>query len=126
LVLFFSFACSVEKKTNEIFVEISPEKLTLDQKNIQKDDFEKQLKIVIDKKKSDGFKREELIINLNVDKRTRRGDIADIETALRRLNVRRVNYSTLGEEQTSDSTQIEVDRLLLIHPVSGKLKDYRR
>jgi hypothetical protein len=29
-----------------------------------------------------------------VDKNTRRGDIADIEVSLRRLNIRQINYST--------------------------------
>jgi hypothetical protein len=95
-ILFFSIACSVEKKSNEIYVEISPEKLTLDKKAIYKDDFEKELKLIIEEKAANGIKREELIINLRVDSRTRRGDIADIETALRRLNVRRVIYSTFG------------------------------
>ena len=100
-ILFCSIACSVEKKTNQIYIEISPEKLTLDGKDIHKDDFEKELKLIIDEKKADGIKREQLVVNLKVDSRTRRGDIADIETALRRLNVRRVNYSTFGKEQTS-------------------------
>ena len=35
LILCFLIACSVEKKTNQIFVEISPEKLTLDEKTIK-------------------------------------------------------------------------------------------
>ena len=92
-------ACGTELKTKEIFVELSPNSLILEQKQIEKKDFEKELKTVIDKKIQDGFKKDELIINLKVDENTRRGDIADLETAMRRLNVRKVIYSTFGRNK---------------------------
>jgi hypothetical protein len=98
LCLFFS-ACGTELKTKEIFVELSPDSLVLEQKRIEKKDFEKELKTVIDKKIQEGFKKEELTINLTVDKNTRRGDMADLETAMRRLNVRKVIYSTFGKNK---------------------------
>lgn len=90
-------ACGKELKTNNIFVEMSPASIILEQRQIEKGSFEKELKIVIDKKLREGFNKEELTINLRVDKNTRRGDIADVEVAMRRLNVRKVIYSTFAE-----------------------------
>src|SRR5688572_13870626 len=108
LFLFITIACSTEKKTNAIYIEISPGKLTLNQKTIKKAHFEKELKSIIDEKEATGFKREELVINLKVDERTRRGDIADIEVALRRLNVRRVIYSTFDKKQEVALNRIQL------------------
>jgi hypothetical protein len=68
----------------------------LSKKQIEKKDFEKELKVMIGKKIDEGFKRDELTIVLKVDENTRRGDIADIETSMRRLNVRKVTYSVFG------------------------------
>ena len=95
--------CGTESKikTNDIFVEVYPDRLILDQKQIEKKDFEKELELVISKKIEGGFKRSELTIFLKVDESTRRGDIADIEASLRRLNVRKVTYSVFGKKQTS-------------------------
>jgi len=109
LFLFITIACSTEKTTNTIYVEISPEKLILNQKTIKKEHFEKELKSIIEEKETTGFKREELVINLKVDERTRRGDIADIEVVLRRLNVRRIVYSTFGKQA------VALNRITPIH-----------
>lgn len=92
LYLVFS-ACGIELKTKNIFIELSPGSLLLERRKIDKTSFEKELKIVIDKKMQEGFEKEDLIINLKVDKNTRRGDIADLQTAMRRLNVKKVIYS---------------------------------
>jgi hypothetical protein len=88
-------------KTKDIFVELFPDRLILEQKQIEKNDFEKELKLVINKKIEEGFKLEDLTIVLKVDENTRRGNIADLETAMRRLNVRNVTYSVFGRKQTS-------------------------
>jgi hypothetical protein len=88
-------------KTKEIFVELSPGRLILEQRQIEKNDFEKELKLAINKKIEEGFKRDELAIVLKFDGNTRRGDIADLETAMRRLNVRKVTYSVFDRKQTS-------------------------
>jgi hypothetical protein len=90
----FLISCSQDKETNQIFVILTPDKLELDNKLIDKKEFEKELKIIVDKKLKTGLTKEELIINMKVDKDTRRGDIADIEVSLRRLNVRQITYST--------------------------------
>jgi adenosylcobinamide amidohydrolase len=66
----------------------------LEKREIEKSNFEKELKTVVDSKIKQGYKREQLIINLMVDKETRRGDIADLEVVMRRLNVRKIIYST--------------------------------
>lgn len=93
-LLLFLMCCSSEPKSNIIFIEISPAKLLLENREIEKRSFEKELKIVIDYKLKQGFKKEELVVNLKVDKQTRRGDIADLEVSLRRLNMRKIIYST--------------------------------
>ena len=93
IVLSLAFAqCGTESKikTKDIFVELYPDRLILEQKQIEKKDFEKELKVVIGKKIDEGFKRDELTIVLKVEENTRRGDIADIETSMRRLNVRTI------------------------------------
>ena len=72
--------------------------IDVNQKTIIKAHFEKELKSIIDEKETTGFKREELVINLKVEERTRRGDIADIQVALRRMNVRRIIYSTFDKQ----------------------------
>jgi hypothetical protein len=79
---------------NIISLQLSPEKLILENKEIDKADFEKELKIIVENRIKDGIDKKELIIDLKTDKRTKRGDLADIEVSLRRLNVRRINYST--------------------------------
>ena len=90
-VLLLLTACSDDKI---ISIQISPEKLLLENKEINKVDFEKELKKIVDERTNDGLDKKELTIDLKTDKRTKRGDLADIEVSLRRLNVRRVTYST--------------------------------
>lgn len=94
LLSLFLLSCSQEKESNQISVILTPDKLELNSNLIEKKDFEKELKIIIDNKIKSGYKREELIINMKVDKNTRRGDVADIEVSLRRLNIRQIIYST--------------------------------
>jgi biopolymer transport protein ExbD len=101
LFLLLLISCSTEKKTNIIYVEVSPEKITLEQKTVKKENLEKELKSIIANKKTQGFKSEELIIDLKVDERAKRGALADIETTLRRLNLRKVSYSKFSMEQKS-------------------------
>ena len=89
-----------EIKKNEIFVELYPDRLILEQKQIKKNDFEEELKTVVDKKIDEGFKKDELTIVLKVEKNTRRGDVADVEMSMRRLNVRKLKFS-IFEKKTS-------------------------
>jgi biopolymer transport protein ExbD len=93
LIILFLTNCS-DKETNKISVILTPEKLQLEQTVIDKKEFEKELKIIVDRKIKSGLKKDELIIDLRVDKNTRRGDVADVEVSLRRLNIRQVTYST--------------------------------
>ncbi len=90
-ILLLLTACSDDKV---ISVQLSPEKLIIENKEIDKADFEKELKAIVDERTKVGLERKELTIDLKADKRTKRGDLADIEVSLRRLNVRRVTYST--------------------------------
>ncbi|MCZ8020153.1 MAG: hypothetical protein O9294_00195 [Cytophagales bacterium] len=90
-ILLLLAACSNNKV---ISIQVSPERLILENKEIAKADFEKELKAIVDKKIKDGIKRSELTVDLVTDLRTKRGDLADIEVSLRRLNIRRIIYST--------------------------------
>jgi biopolymer transport protein ExbD len=104
VLVLFLWQCRSEskiKKTNEISIELYPDSLFLEQRQIKKKDFEKELRIAINIKLEAGFKRDELTIVLKVDENTRRGDVADIQTSMRRLNVRKVIYSTFGKKQAS-------------------------
>lgn len=77
-----------------IVVQISPEKMIVENKEIRKADFEKILRAIIEERQQNGVERSELTIDLRTDKETKRGELADVEVSLRRLNVKRVNYST--------------------------------
>mgnify|MGYP001193188011 CR=1 FL=1 len=94
ILVVFLLSCSQDKETNQISVILTPNKLELNTSLIDKKEFEKELKIIVDKKVKYGYKKEELVINMNVDKNTSRGDVADIEVSLRRLNIRQIIYST--------------------------------
>jgi hypothetical protein len=94
VITLFLFNCSQDKETNQIAVILTPDKLELDNNLIDKKEFEKEFKIIVEKKLEHGYKKEELIINMKVDKNTRRGDVADIEVSLRRLNIRQIIYSS--------------------------------
>jgi hypothetical protein len=75
----FVFVECASQRTNVIYLEVSPAKLILNQKLIAKSDFERHLKITINRKIDEGFKRDELVKDIKINARTRRGDIADIE-----------------------------------------------
>jgi hypothetical protein len=97
-VMLFMMGCNSEPPTNMIFVEISPKKLLLEKRHIKMRDFESELKFVVGLKLKEGFKKEELTVNVKVDDKTRRGDIVDLETSMRRLDVRKVMYSTFDNK----------------------------
>ena len=88
-------SCSHDNKI--IHVQLSPEKLLVENKEINKANFEKELKAIVDERKKNGINREALTIDLTADNNTRRGDLADIEVSLRRLNLRRIIYSTYDQ-----------------------------
>ncbi|GAA0196341.1 hypothetical protein GCM10009122_60910 [Fulvivirga kasyanovii] len=103
IVLSFVFVqCGAKNEVNAnlILVELYPDRLILEQKQIKKNDFEEELKTVVDKKIDEGFKKDELTIVLKVEKNTRRGDVADVEMSMRRLNVRKLKFS-IFEKKTS-------------------------
>lgn len=68
--------------------------MIVENKEISKADFEKILRAIIEERQQNGVERSELTIDLRTDKETKRGELAGIEVSLRRLNVKRVNYST--------------------------------
>ncbi|NOS94608.1 MAG: hypothetical protein HOP30_22075 [Cyclobacteriaceae bacterium] len=90
IILLLLTACSDNKV---ISVQVSPEKLILENKEIDKVDFEKELKVIVDARKKEGIEAKELTMDIKADKRTKRGDIADIVFSLKRLNIIRTTYS---------------------------------
>ncbi|HEX6891991.1 MAG TPA: hypothetical protein VF141_14890 [Chryseolinea sp.] len=87
------FACN-QKETNKISVKVSPQEVLIDGRKIEVEKFQSELKKIIDDKVKTGYKKDELVIRMAVNSRTKRGMLADIEVAMRKLNVRRVEYST--------------------------------
>ena len=87
------FAC-IQKDTNKISVKVSPEEVLIDGRKIEVEKFQSELKKIIDDKVKTGYKKDELVIRMAVNSRTKRGMLADIEVAMRKLNVRQVEYST--------------------------------
>jgi hypothetical protein len=91
-------ACIHHPVSTAISVDISPGNLVIEGKPIKLPEFEGALRDVIDAKVRQGLKPDDLEIRLRVALNTRRGDIADLETAMRRLNVRKIFYSMLRTE----------------------------
>jgi C-terminal processing protease CtpA/Prc len=79
----------------QITIQVSPEIIVIDTEPVQKHDFEKALRFVIGQKIEAGIPRENLIIHLKVDGATKRGELADIEVSMRRLNVKKIVYSPM-------------------------------
>ncbi|HOX83692.1 MAG TPA: hypothetical protein PLJ60_03945 [Chryseolinea sp.] len=94
LFLFLLTSCFTQTDKNIIFVRLSPEQFLLEQKEIKKENFQEELKSIIDQKTKNGIKKDELTIDLKVSEQTKRGNLADIEAVLRKLNIRKVTYST--------------------------------
>jgi biopolymer transport protein ExbD len=97
-LLLFQFACLPDTRSKIISVDIGPGQLFVEGKPISLPEFEGALREVIGEKERQGLKHDDLEIRLRVDANTRRGDIADLETAMRRLNVRKIFYSVLRPE----------------------------
>jgi len=93
-LLFILTACATPTNKNTIYIRLSPEKLLLEQREIEKEDFLEEFKLVVRQKMKEGIKKETLKIDLQVNEQTRREDIADIEFVFRRLDVRTINYTT--------------------------------
>ena len=61
--------------------------------------FEAELKVIVGARLKSGLKRADLTVNVLVDNKTTRGDIVDLETAMRHLNVRKIMYSSNNSEK---------------------------
>jgi hypothetical protein len=102
IILLAFVSCTSQPKTitNEIFIELSPRQLILDRKQINKGDLEKELASIIEIKLNEGFERDELIVNVKIDGETKRGDVADLSIVLRILNIKKIIYSDLNNDQS--------------------------
>jgi hypothetical protein len=94
LCLVVVFTSCIKKETERILVEVFPKEINIDGKKITHEEFEIELKKAINVRLEAGIKQEVLFVSLIVDADTKRGQIADIEVAMRKLNVRKVLYST--------------------------------
>lgn len=92
--------CDAQVRSFRIFVRVYTDYLMFENKLIRNDEFESRLKLEIEQRMKAGVKREDLIISMNVDPETKRGKIADLEVVMRRLNLRKIEYSTMGKKQT--------------------------
>jgi hypothetical protein len=78
-----------------IDIQVSPDIIVIENQPVQKHDFEKALGFLIEQKIEAGIPRENLTIHLKVDGATTRGDLANIEVSMRRLNVKKIVYSPM-------------------------------
>ncbi|WP_276374995.1 hypothetical protein [Chryseolinea sp. H1M3-3] len=91
--------CSTEPVSNIINVEIAPDQLKLEKRPIKISKFESELKYIVTARLKKGVRRNDLTVNLVVDNKTQRGDIIDLETAMRKLNVRKIRYSSVDSDK---------------------------
>lgn len=91
LITFTVLGCSDETR---ISVRVSPDVVIVENQQVHQQDFEKALRVVIEQKIQKGISRDQLIVDLKVHEATTRGEVADLEMSLRRLNVRKISYST--------------------------------
>lgn len=86
--------CSSQPPSNIIHIEIAPDKLLLEKQSISMNKFESELKFIVEGRVKQGIKKNDLTIELLIDNKTRRGDIVDLEAAMRRQNVRKILYAS--------------------------------
>lgn len=100
LLLIAGFLASfVQREPESISVKVTPTEITIETKEIKHDEFEQELKKVVDSKVKQGLKRDDLFVRLFVDPNVKRGMLADIEVSMRRLNIRKILYSTIQPER---------------------------
>lgn len=100
LLLIAGFLASfVQREPESISVKVTPTEITIEGKEIKHDEFEQELKKVVDSKVKQGLKRDDLFVRLFVDPNVKRGMLADIEVSMRRLNIRKILYSTIQPER---------------------------
>ncbi|MBL7857883.1 MAG: hypothetical protein JNM57_09350 [Cyclobacteriaceae bacterium] len=91
-VLFFTLlSCSPGSKEIRIDVKPGP-KVYLNDQHVDMVNFEKKLQQEVSSLTATGYPKEKLVIELTVDPETKRGILADIETSMRRLNLRKISY----------------------------------
>ncbi len=81
-------------------IELSPEVVRIDGKEFAPEKCFGQLKIILSRKNDAGIHANDAIVVLRVDPKTKRGMIADVEVAMRKLNIRRVEYTVLDERSS--------------------------
>ncbi len=99
MIAFLIAGCSTEPVSNIINVEIAPDQLKLEKRSIKISKFESELKYIVTAKLKKGIRRDDLTVNLVVDNKTQRGDIIDLEAAMRKLNVRKIFYSSFDSDK---------------------------
>lgn len=77
-----------------ISVQVNQDKLVIEDREITKLDFEKELKIIIDIKINEGFKKSELVIHVTADKEIPTIEMSEIEKSIRRSGMSREYFWT--------------------------------
>ncbi|NOT74088.1 MAG: hypothetical protein HOP08_04105 [Cyclobacteriaceae bacterium] len=86
--------CSSENE-KIIFIEINPKTVIIDKVQVDHDAFESAISKIVDQKLADGFKRNELIIDLSVHEEVKRSLADDIEGKLKNLNFEKIHYTLI-------------------------------
>lgn len=94
-LLLILISCS-DKKT--ISVDIDADRVTIDNKKIDKADFEKNLKTIIDSLVNSGLKKSMIYVHVTADRRISEYEMSEIEKAIRRQGVTR-DYTWTDEKQ---------------------------
>jgi len=92
--MFVVIGCSSPEVSNTIFIQISPKSLIVENKTVDKNKFASELKNLVKTKLKAGLKKDAITINVKVDPQTSRGEIVDLETDMRILDLKTVIYSS--------------------------------
>jgi len=95
ILLLILNSCSDKKA---ISVDIDVDRLTIDNKKIDKADFEENLKSKIDSLVNSGLKKSMIDVHVTADRRISEYEMSEIEKAIRRRGVTR-DYTWTDEKQ---------------------------
>lgn len=82
-LLLIILLCTCTEKKVIIKVQVNSKNITLEGKEIEKDDFENELEKLVEEKLELGLDQSELIIHVNADKETSKYEMSEIEKAIR-------------------------------------------
>lgn len=93
LFLFSANLACGQEESSQIAITLYPESILVDQKEVKEPEVETHLKTIVSNKSKEGITTKSIAIRLRVHQQTKRGKVADLETTLRKLNLKKVVYS---------------------------------